>query len=319
MDEDYEDELVGDDDVDGDDPPKKKKRIATSTKVILVIAGWLLLTLFLVGEFSKDKNETDIRAQLESANDFYDDGGTPDVVDTEDEEAADLDGDGFITEEERAAALEGLSSAGEDGSSSEAAAGEDGSGSDGGGDAGSGSGGGGVYPGQPADGETAPTAVPGTAPGGGPTTTTTAAGGGGGGGGGGGNATTTTTAKPGGGGGGGATTTSSPTTSAPPPPPPTTEQPGDPVTLDVTASGLAYHYPEGYSSTLVLPRGSKIRFDNTEGNNGTSHSFTVLNGWNSGQIKANDGTRTMPDGLTVGTYQFRCTVHASMNGTITVT
>ena len=108
---------------------------------------------------------------------------------------------------------------------------------------------------------------------------------------------TTSTAKPGGGG-------------SPPPP--------SPVTVTVTARSLAYQYPEGYSRDMTLAVGSRIRFDNTEVNNGTEHSFTIEGGWTSGRMAASDPARTSTE-LTAGTFAYRCIVHpATMQGTLTV-
>jgi plastocyanin len=300
----YDDQF--DDELDDDDEaPRKKKRVATSTKIVLVVAGWILLTLFLVGEFSENRNKPDTAsAELETTTEEFDDGGTPDIVDTEAEAEFDLDGDGFLDEAERGAALEAFEASVEAG---EVAIGEsDVSESEGSG------GGGGTYPGP--DGETATPAVPGAAPSGGSgsSTTTTAKPGGGG------SPTTTaapTTTKPGGGGG---TTSTTPTTAAPPPPP-TTEAPGDPVALNVTASGFLYQYPAGYSKNLSLPAGSTISFKNTEASANIDHSFSIVNGWDSGVVNKNSAVKTSPE-LAKGSYEYRCKVHpTTMNGTLTVT
>lgn len=298
-DEGFDDQF--DDELDDDEEPKKKKRVATSTKIVLVVAGWLLLTLFLVGEFSENKNKPDTAsAELQTTEEF-DDGGTPDIVDTEAEAEFDLDGDGFLDETERSAALEAFEASVEAG---EVAIGEsDVSDSDGSGS------GDGTYPGP--DGATAETAVPGAAPasGSGSSTTTTAKPSGGGA-----SPTTTaapTTTKP----GNAPTTTTSPTTTAPPPPPPS----GQAETYTVTAKNGAYVYAGSDVGTLVLFRGSKITFDNTEGNNGTYHSFTIDGVWDSGRIRSSDPARTMPDPLSPGTYRFYCTEHSSMEGTLRVT
>jgi hypothetical protein len=88
-----------DDDIDEDEAPPKK-RIKTSTKVFLVVAGWLLLTLFLVGQFSKDKGGPSAVANLDTVAQGAE-AGEPEVVDTEEEEALDADGDGFLSAEEQ--------------------------------------------------------------------------------------------------------------------------------------------------------------------------------------------------------------------------
>jgi hypothetical protein len=192
-------------DADEEEAPRKK-RVPTSTKIVLVAFGWVLLVLFLVGQFSKHGGPAQPVAQLDTV---AKDGASaePEPVDTEEEAAFDANGDGLLSADEQAAAESagvavGGSNGGSGGSSSEAA----------------------TYEGTPTAGGSAGgssgssgTTTPGAAPGGGSTggvTTTTASGGGGGGGG----QTTTTTAK---GstttttskGGGGTTTTS--TTAAP--------------------------------------------------------------------------------------------------------
>jgi plastocyanin len=88
--------------------------------------------------------------------------------------------------------------------------------------------------------------------------------------------------------------------------------------LNVGATNGAYVYPSGRTKDLTLPARSRIRFDNTETNNGTAHSFTVTLVWDSGAIKANDGDRLSPEMGTPGaTYTYNCTVHpTTMNGTI---
>lgn len=282
-----------------DDDEDKPKKMATSTKLVLVAAVWVLFTLFLVGRFSQDKPDT-VSTRFDPSQGF-DDGGTPDVIDTPEEEAADLNGDGVLDDQELAAAVEELASAGEEGSAGDgASAGDPG---------GAGGPSGGSYEATPTDAP-APPAVPGVAPAG--ATTTTAGGDGGGN-----TATTTapkttTTSKPGGGtstttttagGGGGATTTA---------------PPGVPVDITVTAKNFAYGYPTGYAKDLVVPRGSRITFDNIEISASVDHSFTINGGWNSGTIDKNDGPRTSPD-LLEGTYSYHCNVHDWMNGTITVT
>lgn len=302
-DEGFDDQF--DDELDDDDEePKKKKRVATSTKIVLVVAGWILLTLFLVGEFSENKNEPDTaNAELQTTTGEFDDGGTPDIVDTEAEAEFDLDGDGLLDETERSAALEAFEASVEAG---EVAIGEsDVSESDGGGS------GGGSYPGP--DGATAETAVPGAAPSSGSSTTTAKPSGGGA------SPTTTapapTTTKP----GGGVATSTTPTTAAPPPPPPTTEAPGDPVALTVTASGLQFQYPSGYSKNLSLPAGSTISFKNNEASANIDHSFTIVGGWDSGAVNKNSPLATSP-ALSKGSYDYKCKIHpAAMNGTLTVT
>ena len=306
----------GDGGGDDDGTPEKKKRVKTSTKIVLVVAGWLLLTLFLVGQFSADKAQPSAVARLDAVS--GEDGATdetldeefePEPVDTEEEEALDTDGDGFLSAAEQGIvegdAAASLESGGSSSSSGSGGSGSTSGGTSTGGDSGSGG-----------------NAVPGTAPGGGPTTSTTRAGSGttttttaGGGGGGGGTTSSTPTTKP----GGGNTTTTTPsttstTTGGPPPPPPVT------ITIRATAKDT-YTYPSGYTSALQLPAGSKITFDNDHA--GTRHSFTVTQGntvvWDTGRIRSIDPTETSPE-FAAGTYAFTCTNEdQTMGGSISVT
>lgn len=320
----FDDDGFGDgldaDDADDVAPAKKKKRVATSTKVVLVVAGWLLLTLFLVGEFSKDKPPTDtVSAQLDTieGDAEFDDAGTPDIVDTEAEEVFDADGDGLLSESERTTAVEAYEAAV---ASGEVAVGEVWNG---------------VYEGSASTTEegTADAAVPGTGPtsggstsGGstgpgtetgtgsasGTSTTTTIASAAGGGGGGG----STTTTKPS---SGGAATTAKPTTTTAPPPTtatPTTTAGGGGVDVQVFADdALGYTYPEGIQRDFSVPQGSKIVFDNRDN---IRHSFTIDGGWDSGEIRNNEGLRTSP-ALEPGTFTYKCVNHpTTMNGSLTV-
>jgi plastocyanin len=314
----FDDEL---DDADGGAP--KKKRMATSTKIVLVVAGWILLTLFLVGEFSKDKTPVadPASAQLDTVE-------GEDVPEEEelfiDEEVAleefDTDGDGVLSDTERAAAVEAYEAAV---ASGEIAIGEPWKGVTGGTATATEEGAGesampGAGPTSGGSGSSSGTGTSGGSTAGGGSTTTTAASGGGGGGGGGESTTTTakapggnptTTVKP-------TTTTSPTTTQAPPPPPPGG---GTPVTFTVTASNLAYHSDQ--NRTITLPRGSKITFDNQEGNNSIDHSFTIEGGWDSGTLNRNADPKTSPE-LQAGSYTFSCKVHPAlpaMRGSLTIT
>lgn len=291
----YDDQF--DDELDDDDEaPKKKKRVATSTKIVLIVAGWILLTLFLVGEFSRNKNNPDTaNAELQTTTGEFDDGGTPDIVDTEAEAEFDLDGDGFLDESERSAALEAFEASVEAG---EVAIGEsDVSESEGGGS------GDGTYPGP--DGETATPAVPGAAPssGSGSSTTTTAKPSGGGG-----SPTTTAapaTTKP----GNAPTTTASPTTTSPTP---TTAPPaptaGPPQTIEITKSGSDYIYtPRNFT---VSP-GTQVNMFN---NSNALHNWKVGNA--TPEVLAK-GFKTEYRTINA-TVDYRCTIHDELTGRITV-
>lgn len=310
-----------DDDLDDDDEgaPKKKKRMATSTKIVLVIAGWLLLTLFLVGEFSKDKTPT---ADTASAQlDTVDGELTEEEVDelAIDEEVAleefDSDGDGVLSDTERAAAVEAYEAAvasgeiaigepyrgvtGGTATATEEGTGESatpGAGPTGGSGSGSGSGGTGTGGGT-GSGST------------GSTTTTAATGGGGGGGGG----STTTTAKPGGGSSTTTvrpTTTTSPTTTAPPPPPPPPPDEVSESTMLVTGTPGAF---------VIAPRdftiaaGSKVRMQNASNKD---HKWKLSD--RPEITVAKNTTSPYQTFGTPGTVSYYCTIHDNMDGTITV-
>ena len=311
-------------DGDGEDEaPEKQKRIKTSTKVVLVAAGWVLLTLFLIGQFSADKAQPSAVARLDTVS--GEDGATdetleeefePEPVDTEEEEALDVDGDGFLSAEEQGI-VEGEAAASLDGGGS-SSSGEGASGSTGGG---TGSGSGSTSGGESGGGGNA---VPGAAPattttartgaGGGATTTTTA--GGGGGGGGGGTTSTTATTKPGGGGTTTTTTASTTTTST------ATSTPSGLHLLVKAVAEKRYEFPSPHTKDLSLPVGSTITFDNNEDDR--RHSFTIRRSvttllvWDSGELAAGDDPEPSPP-LQAGTYTFACTNHPnSMNGTIAV-
>jgi plastocyanin len=292
-DEQFDDELD-----DDDEAPKKKKRVATSTKIVLVVAGWILLTLFLVGEFSENKNKPNTAsAELQTTTPEFDDGGTPDIVDTEAEAEFDLDGDGFLDETERTAAIEAFEASVEAG---EVAIGEsDVSDSEGGGT--------GAYPGP--DGETAETAVPGAAPSSGGSATNT----------------TTTTAKPSGGGGGSPTTTApaptttkpgapAPTTTTTPPttapPPPPGAQPTDNTIVVTGTPGAFVLEPRD----LSIVQGSRVRMQNLSNKD---HKWKVGNRDEVTVDKAG-GVSDYQVFNTKGTISYRCTIHPGMDGTITV-
>lgn len=193
-------------DDDGDDGGRKG--LSFAAKALVVGAGWVLLVLFLIGQFSDDDDGAEPgplgidQAGDAAAGDAVAAGDEGSVA----EEPVDLDGDGEIEPGEPgfgSPALGGASADGgvEGGESSSAGASGGGGGSAGGG-SGEGSG-----------DEAAPVSLPGGSGGsgssGGTTTTTTSP--------------ATTTANPGGGGGGGGggstSTTSPPTTEAPPPEP----------------------------------------------------------------------------------------------------
>ncbi len=282
-------------DVDGPDVPAQdddedvlpKGGMRTSTKVVLVAAGWLLLTLFLVGRFSGSPTaERATRLDQAAAGDEGDEVAVPGEEDPDEASAGDSQeigvgefGDGTAAYADAAAI--------------------------GGTDAVTGGTGGGVYAGVPAEGSGGVGgggALPGVAPAPGPTAGAPAADGG---------STTTTAPSPGGttdttapsGGGGGGTTT---TTSAAAPPPGSGPEERT-ITISRRQGRYVYDWP-----SLSLPAGSRVRMaDSTN----ASHTWKI----------GNDGPIAVPkSGFTDyrtfnSTVSFRCTVHEELKGTITVT
>lgn len=293
-------------------------RVRTGTKVVLVAAGWVLLTLFLIGQFSSDTEQAGDRARLDTVAgaDLDGDGDVDEVVE---EEASDVNGDGIIEVGEGVEEGTATASTEEDGSSTD----PPGSGSAPSGSSGSADGG--ASPGGAADdgGDGAGAdAVPGAAPSGGTTATTSGAGSGGsttttarasgGSTGGGSSGTSSTTTTTSGGGSGGSSGSSTTTTTAAP------STASSPIILIVRARDERYEYPSGFSADLRLPVASQIRLDNVEANAGVRHSFTIPTFWDSGKIRSGDGTRTSPP-LPQGSYTYTCTEHpVPMRGTITV-
>lgn len=184
------------DDEDDDD----RRGVSFATKALVIGAAWVLLVLFLIGQFKGDGSPGPGPVGLDQSTESA--GGELTAGEVEGgEEPVDVDGDGEIEPGEpgygTASGVEGASAGG-------AAAAEPGATS---GSSGGSSGGGGATGEGGSDGDASPIAVPG---GTGSTTTTAKAGGGSG--------TSTTTSKPGGGGGGGSsstTTAPSQTTAAP--------------------------------------------------------------------------------------------------------
>ncbi len=315
------DEVVQDGALEDDKPARK--RMKTSTKIVLIVAGWMVLTLLLIGQFSKNAPDESADARLDTATegnvDLDGDGVVDEVVQ---EEATDVNGDGIIEIGEGVNEGVARSSAdGTDGTGSEA--GTSGSATGGAGGSGLASGYVGVTPGESGS----PNAVAGAPPpagttsggstsGGTPSTTTS----GGSTPGGATSSTTTTrsttTTSSGGGGSATSSTSTTPTTAgggSPPPPPP----PNSAIILIVKARNAAYEYPAGYSANFSFATGSKVQFDNIE-STGVKHSFTIPAVWDSGEIKPGDGTRTSP-ALSPGTYTYACTKNpTTMRGTITV-
>lgn len=286
-----------------------RRGMKTLTKVVLVAVGWVLLTLFLVGQFSDDPADENARARLDTTSENVDLDGDGVVDEVVEEEATDVNGDGIIEIGEGIDEGEATAS-GEDGDDggTEGAAGV-GAGESSGASAGSGSG---SYQATPTE-TRSPNAVPGAPPPGGTSATTTGADSSGS------SSTTSTTQGPTTtAGGGGATssstsTTTTTTTTAGQPPPSNSA-----IILIVKARNEAYEYPSGYSANFSFATGSKVRIDNIEAGNGTKHTFTVVDGWDSGDVRRDDTPKESPP-FTPGTYTYACKYFPStMRGTITV-
>ena len=312
-----------DDELDDDDgEPRKKKRIATSTKIVLVVAGWLLLTLFLIGEFSKDKTPTGDTASAQLDTVDSDGDGELDAEDDLfiDEEVAleefDTDGDGVLSESERAAAVEayeaavasgeivtgepwkgvtgGAATATEEGTGESAmpGAGPTSGGSGSGSGTGSGSGSTGTGGGAGSTGSTTTTAASSGGGGRGATTTTTK----------GAAQSPTTTANP--------TTTTSPTTTSPPPPPPPPPDEVSESTIVVTGTPGAFILAPRSFTVAV---GSKVRMQNSSNKD---HKWKLSD---RPEILVEKGTVSAYQTFnTRGTISYHCTIHDKMDGTITV-
>jgi plastocyanin len=273
--------------------PEPRRRVRTSTVVVVVAAGWLLLTLFLVGRFSRD-DDRPLQANLDASSglDAGDGGGGDDKTGAGEEEVA---ADGEVTANGGGGPERTVAS----GSATEASVVDGGAPATGGGPSGGGAGGG-----------------SGSGTGSGAATAGPAAGGTGGGSTG--NAPTTT-----------AKGSAPPTTKAPSPtatsttskpPASTTTTTAAPVTVQVTATNLFYGYPAGYDSDFSVPAGSRVRFDNTEPDGDIEHTFTISGGWDSGDLKAAGSPRTSPALTAKGTFEYSCKHHpVTMHGAITVT
>jgi plastocyanin len=294
----------GDGDGGDDDEPPKKKRVKTSTKIVLVVGAWLLLTLFLVGRFSSEKPQPSAVARLDTVS--GEDGAAagdeeeafePEPVDTEEEELLDVDGDGFLSAAEQGITEGEASAASENGGS------------------GSGSGGSGSSTGTPTGegGSGGGNAVPGAAPGGGATTSTTAGSSSGGGGGGGGGGSTSTTA----GGGGGTSTTRPPTTTSSSTTTSTSTSiaSGPEATISITDPTTNIGSPGVFNpGNLVIASGTKVRIHNQD---------TKAHGWdlpNYGEVAIAAGefsSYITLTGASGSTIDYKCSVHSSMKGRIT--
>ena len=219
---------------DDDEEDEERKGISFATKAIIVGAAWVLLVLFLIGQFEGDDDAGVGPVGLDQTEESGD--GTELAAGEEGgEEPVDLDGDGEIEPGEPGF---GASGSVEGASAGDGTSGGSGSGGTSG-SSGSTSGGG---TGDGTSDDAAPVTLPGGAPA--PTSTTTTVKGGS-------TSTTATTTKP----GGGSTSTTAPPT--------TTTQPGTPppVTINVDRDGSANEFSKTSQSLEV---GGSIRFVNKD-------------------------------------------------------
>jgi plastocyanin len=92
--------------------------------------------------------------------------------------------------------------------------------------------------------------------------------------------------------------------------PSTTTKTTEPNTVAVTASGFKF------SPTMATAKAGEVYFE-VKNEDSTNHTFTIdgtdvnikLDGNSSGEAKAD---------LAAGTYEWHCTIHSSMTGTLTV-
>ena len=90
---------------------------------------------------------------------------------------------------------------------------------------------------------------------------------------------------------------------------PTQESPS-PSEVQVTIQGFAYH-----SADLTIPVGTTVTWTNKDG---THHTSTSDNGlWDSGPL--NQGASYSRTFDQAGTFNYHCSIHSSIKGTITVT
>lgn len=219
-----------------DDEDAEKRRVPLSTKVLLVGAGWVLLTFFLIGVFNKDGKDDSVRlsqapgaASLDESGEDGGDGG----------DGSDASGDG-VTDGDADATVEAYPgrtvAGGESGSAGSASA-------DSGGTAGGGAAGG--------TGGTSGGGSGGGAGSGGATATTARSGGGGTGG-----SSSSTTAAPGRGGGSGSTSTTATTK----PSGSTTTSTPAPAVVKINRGGNS----DFESSSVTIVSGQAVRFENED-------------------------------------------------------
>jgi plastocyanin len=93
--------------------------------------------------------------------------------------------------------------------------------------------------------------------------------------------------------------------------PPTTPTTGTGTAVSMTGAGAGGSFNP---TTLTTTVGSTVVWTNTDNEAHTTTSNTGL--WNSSNV-AQNGTFSFQF-TTTGTFQYRCTLHANMNGTVIV-
>jgi plastocyanin len=85
----------------------------------------------------------------------------------------------------------------------------------------------------------------------------------------------------------------------------------EPTILAVSIQGFAFA-----PATLTVKRGDTVRFTNRDT---VTHTVTSLTGkFDSGSISPNGTFELSTENLVAGTYQYRCNIHTTMQGTIIV-
>lgn len=272
--------------VDEDDDLPARPRVRTSTKVVVVAAAWLLLTLVLVSRFSSDGPQANSSTRLDQAA-----AGDEEAAGDEGEASGDAEpGDASAGEAGDGEYSDGVAVYGDDPSAGAVSGGAGGGGVYAGvphGDSG-GVGGGAAVPGAaPGESATATSTAPAAGPGGGSATTVAPAGGG----------TTDTTAPSAGAGGGSTSTTAAPSPAAP----------GPAATVHISWNGNKFVYD---NPNFSVPSGSVVRMIND-----TDDPHT----WKMGKSNLAIPPRGFVDRTITASSQFGCDTHRYMTGRITVT
>lgn len=89
----------------------------------------------------------------------------------------------------------------------------------------------------------------------------------------------------------------------------------DAAVHDVYIHGNAFDPAATAATSLAMPAGDTLRFENHDAH---AHTATILGGLDSGDIAGNGGEHRFHD-MPAGTYTFACRHHPGMRVTVTVT